>query len=62
MKDERWIEPITVKIFQPALMAKGHDEVVEMMTTLFTKFDLTFIAQLKQKNFYEFVEVKRSQS
>jgi hypothetical protein len=46
---------IDVKIFQPALMAKGHDEVVEMITTLFTKFDLT-LSSAQTDKFYEFIE------
>ena len=46
---------INVKIYQPALMAKGHDEVVEMITTLFTKFDLT-LSSAQTDKFYEFIE------
>lgn len=46
---------ISVKIYQPALMAKGHDEVVEMITTLFTKFDLT-LSSAQTDKFYEFIE------
>lgn len=52
-------EPINVKIFQPALMAKGHDEVVEMMITLFTKFDLS-LSPAQTDKFYEFVESKEA--
>jgi len=58
LKDENG-EPINVKIFQPALMAKGHDEVVEMMITLFTKFDLS-LSPAQTDKFYEFVESKEA--
>lgn len=54
LKDENG-NPVDVKIFQPALMAKGHDEVVEMMITLFTKFDLS-LSPAQTDKFYEFVE------
>ena len=43
------------KNFSTALMAKGHDEVVEMMITLFTKFDLS-LSPAQTDKFYEFVE------
>ena len=52
---------INVKIYQPALMAKGHDEVVEMITTLFTKFDLT-LSSAQTDKFYEFINDKDFES
>ena len=46
---------INVKIFQPALMAQGHDEVHEMITTLLTKFGID-LSPAQTEKFYDLID------